>query len=171
MMMDDNVVAVSPATVYRILKKNNLLMPWNPKASSKGTGFKQPTGPHKHWHTDISYINIDGTFYYLSTILDGYSRYIVHWEIRKQMTEQDVVIVDVRTPAEVTQGAIKGAINIDVNSPGFIQKISELDKTKTYLVYCRSGARSARACNSLAGVGFTKLFNLQGGYLAWAASK
>jgi len=90
MMMDDNVVAVSPATVYRILKKNNLLMPWNPKAGSKGTGFKQPTGPHKHWHTDISYINIDGTFYYLSTILDGYSRYIVHWEIRKQMTEQDV---------------------------------------------------------------------------------
>ncbi len=90
MMMDDNVVAVSPATVYRILKKHNLLMPWNPKASSKGTGFKQPDGPHEHWHTDISHINIDGTFYYLSTVLDGYSRYIVHWEIRKQMTEQDV---------------------------------------------------------------------------------
>jgi len=64
MMMDDNIVAVSPTTVYRILKKNNLLMPWNPKASSKGTGFKQPQGAHKHWHTDISYINIDGTFYF-----------------------------------------------------------------------------------------------------------
>lgn len=88
--MDDNVVAVSPATVYRILKKHNLLMPWNPKANSKGTGFRQPEAPHKHWHTDISHINIDGTFYYLSTVLDGYSRYVVHWEIRKQMTEQDV---------------------------------------------------------------------------------
>jgi rhodanese-related sulfurtransferase len=90
---------------------------------------------------------------------------------KEKMTEPDIVIVDVRTAAEVAEGAIKGAINIDVNSSGFKQKISELDKTKTYLVYCRSGARSARACNSLAGVGFTNVINLQGGYLAWAASK
>ena len=90
---------------------------------------------------------------------------------KEKMNEQDIVIVDVRTAAEVAEGAIKGAINIDVNSSSFNQKISELDKTKTYLVYCRSGARSARACNTLCGVGFTKVVNLQGGYLAWAASK
>lgn len=119
MMMDDNVVAVSPATVYRILKKNNLLMPWNPKASSKGTGFKQPTGPHKHWHTDISYINIDGTFYYLSTILDGYSRYIVHWEIRKQMTEQDVETIIQRAREKFPDATPR---IISDNGPQYISK-------------------------------------------------
>ena len=50
----------------------------------------QPDGPHRHWHIDIAYLNISGTFYYLCSILDGYSRYIVHWEIRETMTEADV---------------------------------------------------------------------------------
>ncbi len=119
MMMDDNIVAVSPTTVYRILKKNNLLMPWNPKASSKGTGFKQPQGAHKHWHTDISYINIDGTFYYLSTILDGYSRYIVHWEIRKQMTEQDVETIIQRAREKFPDATPR---IISDNGPQYISK-------------------------------------------------
>lgn len=90
---------------------------------------------------------------------------------KEKMNGEKVVIVDVRTPEEVAQGAIKGAININLNSADFSQKISELDKDKTYLVYCRSGARSARACNILSNKGFTKLVNLQGGYLAWAANK
>ena len=50
-------------------------------------------GPHEHWHTDISYINIRGTFYYLCSVLDGFSRYIGHREIRQSMTEADVEIV------------------------------------------------------------------------------
>jgi putative transposase len=45
----------------------------------KGTGFVQPIGPHEHWHIDVSYVNISGTFCYLCSILDGFSRYIVHW--------------------------------------------------------------------------------------------
>ncbi|MCA9947518.1 MAG: transposase family protein, partial [Anaerolineales bacterium] len=53
----------------------------------------QPQQAHQHWHIDITYINICGTFYYLCTILDGYSRYIVHWEIRAAMTEADVETV------------------------------------------------------------------------------
>jgi transposase InsO family protein len=50
----------------------------------------QPLVAHQHWHLDISYINIAGTFYYLCSLLDGYSRYLVHWELRERMTEKEV---------------------------------------------------------------------------------
>lgn len=90
MMLDANVVAVSPATVYRILKKAGRLNRFTGRPSKKGTGFQQPTAAHQHWHVDVTYLNIAGTFYYLCAILDGYSRYLVHWEIREQMTSADV---------------------------------------------------------------------------------
>ncbi len=89
MMLDADVVAVSPSSVYRVLKSADQLgRPGAP--SGKGTGFVQATQPHEHWHIDVSYINICGTFYYLCSILDGYSRYIVHWEIRESMTEAEI---------------------------------------------------------------------------------
>jgi transposase InsO family protein len=90
MMLDADVVACSPASVYRVLKGAGLLDRHNRKPSSKGKGFAQPLKPHEHWHVDVSYLNIGGTFYYLCSILDGCSRYIVHWEIRETMTEADV---------------------------------------------------------------------------------
>jgi putative transposase len=90
MMLDADVVAVSPATTYRVLRGAGLLDRWNRTPSKKGTGFVQPTKPHQHWHMDVSYLNIAGTFYYLCSVLDGYSRAIVHWEIRETMTEADV---------------------------------------------------------------------------------
>lgn len=93
MMLDENVVAASPSSIYRVLVTAGLLKGKAQEPSGKGQGFIQPTAPHKHWHIDITYINICGTFYYLCTILDGYSRYIVHWEIRAAMTEADVEIV------------------------------------------------------------------------------
>jgi len=93
MMIDDDVVAVSPATVYRVLLAAGRLKERTPGPSLKGTGFRQPTRPHEHWHIDVSYINICGTFYYLCSILDGYSRAIIHFEIREQMTEADVEII------------------------------------------------------------------------------
>ena len=93
MMMDADVVAVSPTSTYRVLKAAGLLGRWNAKPSSKGMGFQQPLGPHEHWHIDVSYLNICGTFYYLCSILDGFSRYIVHWEIRQAMTEADIEII------------------------------------------------------------------------------
>lgn len=93
MMMDADIVAVSPSTTYRVLKGVGLLDRWNPKPSRKGQGFNQPSGPHHHWHIDISYLNIAGTFYYLCSIIDGYSRYIPHWEIRESMTEAEVETV------------------------------------------------------------------------------
>jgi len=70
MMMDDDIVAVSPASVYRVLAKAGLLGHLNVRPSKKGDGFQQPLKPHEHWHIDISYINICGTFYYLCSILD-----------------------------------------------------------------------------------------------------
>ncbi len=90
MMLDENVVAVSPSSVYRVLKAAGRLdrRPWAP--SKKGTGFVQPLAAHQHWHVDIAYVNVGGTFYYLCSILDGYSRFVVHWELRATMTERDV---------------------------------------------------------------------------------
>lgn len=94
MMIDEDIAAVSPATVYRILRKEGVLRRWNNAGKSKkGNGFEQPLTPHEHWHTDISYINICGTFYYFIGILDGCSRYLLHWDIRQSMTENDVAIV------------------------------------------------------------------------------
>jgi transposase InsO family protein len=93
LMMDADVVAVSPASVYRVLRAAGLLARWNGKPSKKGTGFVPPLSAHEHGHIDVSYLNIAGTFYYLCSILDGFSRYIVHWEIRESMTEGDVEII------------------------------------------------------------------------------
>lgn len=93
MMLDADIVAVSPTTTWRVLHNAGLLNRWNGKPSKKGTGFHQPSAPHHHWHVDVSYINISGTFYYLCGILDGYSRAIIHWDIREAMTEGDIEII------------------------------------------------------------------------------
>ena len=93
MLLDADVVAVSPSTVRRVLHQAGLMRRWNPGPSSRGRGFVQPQEPHDHWHVDVSYLNIMGTFYYLCSVLDGCSRFIVHWEIRERMTERDVEIV------------------------------------------------------------------------------
>lgn len=89
-MIDLDIVAASPSSVYRILKKAGLLNKWNTtKRNLKGTGFIQPDGPHKHWHTDIKYLNFNGSFLFLISVIDGYSRYILHHEIRHSMTAYD----------------------------------------------------------------------------------
>jgi putative transposase len=59
----------------------------------KGTGSEQPLAVHQHWHIDVSYSNISGTFYYLCSILGGCSRYIVNWDLRKTMTEADIEVI------------------------------------------------------------------------------
>jgi len=90
MMLDADVVAASPSSVYRVLKAAGVLERHNGKPSKKGTGFVQPLRPHEHWHVDVAYLNIGGTFYHLCSILDGCSRYIVHWEIRPTMKEEEI---------------------------------------------------------------------------------
>jgi hypothetical protein len=93
MMLDADVVAVSPSSVWRVLQQAGLLSRWKGKPSRKGTGFEQPPHPHQHWHIDVSYINVSGTFYYLCSILDGVSRSIVHWDLWESMTEAEIEVI------------------------------------------------------------------------------
>jgi transposase InsO family protein len=78
------------SSVYRVLKTAGKLAPRAGAPSRKGTGFVQPLRPHEHWHVAVSYLNVAGTFFYLCSLLDGFSRFIVHWEIRESMTEPEV---------------------------------------------------------------------------------
>jgi hypothetical protein len=119
MMLDADVVACSPSSVYRVLKAAGLIRSKSAGATRKGQGFQAPSGPHAHWHIDISYLNISGTFYYLCSILDGYSRYIVHWEIREQMTEADVEIVVQRAKERFPQANPR---IISDNGPQFVAR-------------------------------------------------
>ena len=118
-MLDQDVVAVSPSTVYRALKAAGRLDRWNRTPSKKGTGFHQPSGPHHHWHIDISYLNTAGTFYYLSSILDGYSRYTIHWEIRETMKEEDVETILQRAHEKLPKARPR---IISDNGPQFIAR-------------------------------------------------
>lgn len=86
---------------------------------------------------------------------------------RSKMQADNTVILDVRTPGETQEGMIENAVAIDFTAPDFLEKIGQLDKDKTYLVYCQSGGRSARACEKMSDLGFQKLYNLEGGYMVW----
>lgn len=119
MMLDRDVVAASPSSVYRVLKQAGLLRRWNRKASRKGTGFEQPVRPHEHWHADISYINVCGTFYYVCSLLDGYSRSIVDWEIRESMKEYEIELL-IQRAREAFSGVAPRIISD--NGPQFVAK-------------------------------------------------
>lgn len=119
MMMDAGIVAASPSSIYRVLRKEGVLDRWNKKESKKGTGFVQPLRPHEHWHVDISYLNIGGTFYYLFSILDGCSRYIVNWDIREAMKEADIEIIIQQAREMYPQTSAR---IISDNGPQFIAK-------------------------------------------------
>ncbi len=83
------------------------------------------------------------------------------------MNNEDVVLLDVREPAETIGGKIAKAIQIPVGALG--KRVSELEKhkNKTLLVYCKSGARAGTACKELSKNGFEKVFSLNGGIMAW----
>ncbi|HEY7115741.1 MAG TPA: rhodanese-like domain-containing protein [Tepidisphaeraceae bacterium] len=88
-------------------------------------------------------------------------------EFEKLSREPNTVILDVRTPTEYAAGHIKGSIPISYTAKDFDQKIKELDKSKTYLVHCASGTRSAKACDKLDALNIPKVYNLLGGIRAW----
>ncbi len=119
MMLDADVAAASPSSVYRVLKQAGRLQRWNRTPSKKGTGFVQPLWPHEHWHVDISYINVCGTFYYLCSLLDGASRFILDWELRPSMTEREIEIL-IQRARESYPGAAPRIISD--NGPQFIAK-------------------------------------------------
>lgn len=82
----------------------------------------------------------------------------------------DIQLIDVRTPEEVAEGTIAGAINFDFRADGFEKKLVVLDKTKPVYVFCRSGGRSANAASIMKELGFTEIYDLAGGMIDWKAS-
>lgn len=86
----------------------------------------------------------------------------------QRKVQKHITILDVRTSPEFDSSHIKGAINMNVqDSVHFMQQIQKLDKDETYLVYCRSGKRSAKAAGWMDQEGFTRVFNMKGGILGW----
>jgi len=88
----------------------------------------------------------------------------------KLRASKDAVVLDVRRPSEFVQGHISGATNIDWYASDFEKRISALDKSKTYLVHCAGGVRSAKAADKLTSLKFTNVVNLEGGFKAWEAA-
>ena len=155
MMLDADVVACSPSSVYRVLKNNGLLAGATPSITKKGTGYVHPLEPHQEWHVDFSYLNIAGTFYFLCSILDGFSRSIVHWEIRENMTEADLQVVIQRGREKFPDA--KPRIISD-NGPQFIAKdfkefirIAGMTHVKTSPYYPQSNGKIERWHKTLKG--------------------
>jgi len=155
MMLDADILAVSPTSVWRVLGQAGLLSKWNGKPSKKSTGFAQLLTAHQHWPIDVSYLNISGTFYYLCSILDGGSRYIVNGDLRESMTEADIEIILER--AKELHPEARPRIISD-NGPPFIAKdfkefirISGMTHVRTSPYYPQSNGKIERWHKSLKG--------------------
>jgi len=148
-MIDEDLVALSPSSVYRILKKHGLLNPWNKKkTTSKGKGFNQPDKPHKHWHIDIKYIFFGGKFYFLISIIDGYSRFIVNHGLFEDMKTE--TITTLIQEAKDKYNGVSPRIISD-NGPQFISKefskfisFVEFTHIKTSVAYPQSNGKIER---------------------------
>jgi putative transposase len=155
MMLDADIVACSPSSVYRLLKAANLLAGSSPGISKKGTGFAQPLKAHEHWHVDVCHLNIAGTFYFLCSILDGFSRFSVHWEIREKMEEIDIETI-IQRAREKFPGETPRIITD--NGPQFIAKdfkefirITGMTHVRTSPYYPQSNGKIERWHKTLKG--------------------
>lgn len=121
--------------------------------------------PRKLFHSIIfilafSSCNISGQKYQTLSVTD----------FDKKIQEKNVQLVDVRTPEEYAEKHLKDAVNINFNGDDFVDLITKLDKTKPVLVYCLSGGRSSKAAALISKKGYTQVYNLDGGILAWTAA-
>jgi putative transposase len=146
-------VAVSLASVWRVLSRAGPLRKQNGKPSKNGTGLEQPPEPHRHWLIDVSYLNVCATFCDLYSVLDGCSRFLVHWDLREQMTEADIEIILERTKEQYP--GVKPRVISD-NGPQFIAKnfkkfirISGMTHVRTSPYYPRSNGKIERWHKSL----------------------
>ena len=152
-MLDADVAAASPSSVRRVLMRAGLLHRWNRTPSQKGVGFNQPQRLPQHWHMAMAYLTISGTFYCLCSILDGYSRFIVHWEIRERMREREVEII-LKRGLEAWPG-VHPRIITD-NGPQFIAKdfkafirLNGMTQVRTSPYYPQSNGKIERWRRSL----------------------
>ncbi len=90
--------------------------------------------------------------------------------IRENSNNENFVIIDIRTPTEYATEYIEKAINIDYYAENFKTRLNELDKSNTYLIYCRSGRRSNGASSIMDELGFEKVYNLSSGITGWKAA-
>lgn len=89
-------------------------------------------------------------------------------DFKKIVDQEDLVIIDIRTPNETKSGVIKGCdLIIDFEAPNFATEIEKLDKSKTYVVYCYAGGRSSSAAQLMVDKGFSKIYNLWEGISRW----
>ena len=158
MMLDADIVAVSPATTYRVLREAGVQRRWDTTPSKKGTGFVQPLAPHEHWHVDIAYLHIAATFYFLCSVLDGCSRVIVHWALRERMTEVDVELTLQRAKEQYPDARPRV---ITDNGPPFIAKdfkefirLCEMTHVRTSPYYPQSNGKLERWHHSFKSEGF-----------------
>jgi rhodanese-related sulfurtransferase len=89
--------------------------------------------------------------------------------IQDNKENPDFVILDVRTPREFAEGHIEGALNLDYNAPTFKDDLNGLDKTKMYLIYCRTGRRSKGALDMMKALEFQEVYHMLGGIVAWTS--
>ena len=89
--------------------------------------------------------------------------------IEDNQNNPDFVILDVRTPEEFADGHLENAINLDIYSETFLNELDLMDKSKTYLIYCRSGNRSGQALDIMEELDFREVYNMMGGILEWEA--
>ena len=155
LMLDQDVAACSPASVYRVLKAAGRLGPRHAPPCRKGKGFGQPLRPHEPWHVDVAYLNVAGTLYYLCRLLDGCSRDIVPWEIREAMTEADIEQV-IQRAREQFPGVTPRVISD--NGPQFIAKdfkefirVCGMTHVKTSPYYPQSNGKIERWHRTLKG--------------------
>lgn len=155
MMLDADIVAVSPSSTYRVLKKAGLLDERVYVPSKKGDGFVQPLKPHEHWHIDIAYLTMDGAFCFFCGVIDGCSRTIIHWEIRECMKEKDIEIILQRAREKFPHARPR---IISDNGPQFIARdfkrfINEAEMThvRTSPGYPQSNGKIERFHQSLKG--------------------
>ncbi len=90
--------------------------------------------------------------------------------LQDHQDDPEFVVLDVRTPQEFAAGHLPGAINLDYYSPTFREQLNQLDKSKTYFVYCRTGHRSGEAVKIMKQLGFKKIYDLNGGIMQWQAA-
>lgn len=103
-MVDEDVAYLSPSAVYRILDRHDLLYRWKRSSPSTGKKPKEASFPDEVWHTDLMYLWVAGRSYFLVSVLDSYSRYIVAWELALTMAAVEVV--------NVVHGALETRIGV-----------------------------------------------------------
>ncbi|MEV0895693.1 rhodanese-like domain-containing protein [Actinoplanes sp. NPDC049802] len=105
-----------------------------------------------------------------ATVADNAQGRVSPADFATAIARPGIVLLDVRTAEEFAGGHLAGAINLDVEAADFATRVAELDRSKSYAVYCRTGRRSGVAAEQLHAAGVTEVIDLDGGVTAWTAS-